>query len=87
MFPWLWRIFVLNCVLIFIGGSDYEPSYTNHTFILDMDTIESCVAFSTTDNTVLESDRDFKVTLESNDAAVNITTDQAVVNILDDDSK
>ena len=55
--------------------------------MLDMNTVTSCVSFSTFDNIVVESDRDYKVILESSDAAVSITTQQAVVNILDDDSK
>ena len=69
------------------GGSDYGPSYANHQLMLDMNTVRSCVTFNTSDDTVVELNKDFKVILESSDAAVSIATQQAVVNILDDDSK
>ena len=52
-----------------------------------MNTLESCVSFNTSDNTLVESNKDFKVILQSSDAAVSITTQQAVVNIVDDESK
>ena len=74
-------------IYLTVGGMDYKPMYASHQFVLDMNQTSYCVAFNTSDDGSVDSNKHFQVILTSTDDAVSISSPSATVAILDDDGQ